>query len=153
MGKEAETSNKCWFTSNGHKKYCKYSSLLFLLFPFIFFLFLRTCWGCVWNLVVTSLTHPLKFLSDRIRRLQQLNKKARDRALVWCPSPLSGTWPAQYNWERQMASDCFLFSFCKLILFFHMAAVLYSPRLSFCHVFFLLPVTVPFLLQFLSFIR
>lgn len=118
MGKEAETSNKCWFTSNGHKKYCKYSSLLFLLFPFIFFLFLRTCWGCVWNLVVTSLTHPLKFLSDRIRRLQQLNKKARDRALVWCPSPLSGTWPAQYNWERQMASDCFLFSFCKLILFF-----------------------------------
>lgn len=48
MEKEAETSNEWWFRSNRHRKYCKYSSLLFLLYsPYVF------SWnraGIVWNL-------------------------------------------------------------------------------------------------------
>lgn len=36
-GKGSGGCNEFWFRSNGHKKYCKYSSLLFLLFPVIFF--------------------------------------------------------------------------------------------------------------------
>lgn len=73
---------------------------------------------CSWSLAVAILTHALKFSCDRIWRLQWLNKKAGDRVLVRCPFPRSGTWPAQYNWERQVASHCFLFSLCMLTLFF-----------------------------------
>lgn len=115
MGKEAEVVMNSDLEAMDTKSTA--STAVFCSSFFLLYFFLKTLWDCVWNLAVTILTHPLKFLSDRIWRLRQLNKKARDRALVRCPSPLSGSWPAQYNRERQMASDHFLFNFCTLTLF------------------------------------
>lgn len=112
IGKQVETSNELWLEVMETKCSASTAVLCSSFFPLYFCL--KTYWDCAWNPAVTMLTHPLKFSSDRVRRLQQLNKKAGARALVRRPSPLPGTQPAQSNRERQMASDRFLFNFCKL---------------------------------------
>ena len=141
--KGSETSNELGFRSDGNKKYRKYSSLLFLLFPLLFFPenMLGLCMKPSCRNSHTSL-EILVWQHTKASAAEQ--KGTRQSSCTMSVSPFwqpacsvqLGKTNGKWSLPIQLLHADFVFQ---------MEAVLYYlPCLSFCHVSFLLPVTVSF---------